>query len=233
MVNERIAELTIISPGHILILPMKRSIIFIKVFVFVTTICFGQKWDDTLNMNWPAGFNKIELLSTADNSLQPSIFYKSSKSGQPLIVSLHTWSGDFTQLDSISWEIKDRDWNYIHPNFRGPNFTEDACGSDLVIADIEDAIHYAIKETGANPKEVHIIGVSGGGHAAMMCYMKLKYPVKSFSSWVGVSNLKDWYFENLGRGQHYATDILRVTGDSINLNEKEAEKLFHGSGFRI
>ncbi|MEP7111076.1 MAG: GDSL-type esterase/lipase family protein [Ferruginibacter sp.] len=201
---------------------MKSLFLYFTLFI-LPNFSFGQvNWDDEQSKNWPPGFYKIEISSSADSTLQPSILYKSSKPGRPLIVSLHTWSGDYAQADSISWDIKERDWNYIHPHFRGPNWTPDACGSKLVIDDIEDAINYAIKVTGANPNEVHVVGTSGGGHATMLCYMKLTYPIKSFSAWVGISNLEDWYFESVGRNQQYAKDLLKTTGDTIQLNVAEA-----------
>lgn len=60
-----------------------------------------------------------------------------------------------------------RDWNYIHPDFRGPNRTFDSMGSQFVLSDIEDAIEFALKNTHADPNNVHIIGVSGGGFATL------------------------------------------------------------------
>lgn len=188
-------------------------------------VCYSQsQWDTTAHGRWPSGFRKVDIISTADHSLQPSVIYKSTKPGMPLIVSLHTWSGDFLQDDSLSYYVKDRNWNYIHPDFRGPNKNSDACGSRLVIADISDAIIYALSFTKADPSEIHIVGVSGGGFATMLCYMKLKLPIKSFSSWVGISDLKAWYYETKGRNLPYAQDILACTGDTTTLNIKEVEE---------
>lgn len=198
-------------------------LLFFLLMNFVSTAQVTA-WDDTKTKNWPVDFTKIDISSTVDGILQPCIIYKSTKAKQPLIVSLHSWSGDYAQADSISWEIAERNWNYIHPNFRGPNWTTEACGSALVVQDIEDAIAYAIKELDADPSEVHIVGASGGGHAAMICYLQLNYPVKSVSAWVGISNLVDWYYESVSRGQRYAKDILKATGDTLKLNFEEAKK---------
>jgi dienelactone hydrolase len=204
-----------------------RTVIIVSLLYVCTGIAYAQNiaWDDTQNKNWGRGFEKIEVTSSKDQTLQPCIIHKTtSQKPQPLIVSLHSWSGDFAQADSISYQIIERDWNYIHPHFRGPNWTANACGSALMIADIEDAIRYMIKNTKVNPSEIHIVGSSGGGHATMLAYMKLNYPVKSFSSWVGISNLVDWYYESLGRRQRYTKDILKATGDTNKLNEQEAKK---------
>lgn len=205
---------------------MKRPLILILILFVSNLFCYAQggktQWDNTINKNWPVGFNQIEIKSTADGSSQKAWFYKSSQSAlQPLIVSLHTWSGDYNQEDPLAKEILLRDWNYIHPDFRGPNNNPNACGSSLVIADLDDAIHFAIKSGNVDPGNVHIIGVSGGGYATMLAYMKLNYPVKSFNAWVGISNLSDWYWESKGRNARYATDIEQVAMKDSKMNWDE------------
>lgn len=76
------------------------------------------------NVNGIQGFEKVEIPSTKDGEVQKAFMYKStSKTSQPLIVSLHTWSGYYNQTDPLTKEILARDWNYIHPDFRGANRT--------------------------------------------------------------------------------------------------------------
>jgi lysophospholipase L1-like esterase len=155
--------------------------------------------------------------------LQNAWFYRSSKSSpQPLIISLHTWSGDYNQEDPLAKEVLLRDWNYIHPDFRGANNNPKACGSPLVITDLEDAIEFAIKNSSVDTSNVHIIGASGGGYAALLAYMKLSYPVKSFNAWVPISNLIDWYWESKGRNSNYAKDVEKV---GMNKNQMNWEEL--------
>jgi lysophospholipase L1-like esterase len=199
------------------------------VLLFLTNkYCFSQtiKWDDTQSKDWPEAFKKAMVPSSIPSEMaQPTIIYSTtSPTPQPLIVSLHSWSGDFMQSDSLALEIMERNWNYIHPNFRGPNNNSLAAGSDIAVQDIDDAIQYAIKNCNVNTKEVHIIGSSGGGHMAMMCYMKLKYPAKSFNAWVGISSLEDWYYESVSRGQKYAKEILQIGGDTLRLNTAAIKK---------
>jgi len=146
------------------------------------------------------------------------------KEPRPLIVSLHTWSGAYLQEDPLAEEILLRDWNYIHPDFRGPNNQPEACGSEQVISDIEDAIQFAIEHAHIDPSQVHIIGVSGGGYTTLMSYFKLNYPVKSFHAWVPVTNLVDWYWECTGRGLEYARDLEEVTTGGNGFNPAEARK---------
>ncbi len=179
-------------------------------------------WDNTIYKNWTGEFQLVQIKSHVDSVLQKAWFYSSTKTiRQPLIVSLHTWSGDYNQEDPLAKEVLLRDWNYIHPDFRGPNNNPMACGSELVIADIEDAILYAVKRGNVDINNVHIIGVSGGGYAALLAYMKLTYPVKSFNAWASISDLTSWYWESKGRNAKYATDIELVAMSEEKMNWTE------------
>jgi len=187
------------------------------------------EWDDTQSTHWPEQCRRVEIPSSLDGQNQPAWFYKSKSSlPQPLIVSLHTWSGGFDQKDTLSWEAIRKDFNYIHPHFRGPNNTPQACGSEYALRDIDDAITYAIKNGNVDTSEIHITGVSGGGYSTLLAYMKTKHRVKTFSAWVPISNLVDWYYESVGRANKYAYHIaLATTGmdfdtKNYDFNEEEA-----------
>ena len=181
------------------------------------------KFDDTRHANWNSAFVEVEIPSSADTTMQKAFLYASkSATPKPLIVSLHTWSGNYTQKDPLCKEIIARDWNYIHPNFRGANKKREATGSKLVLADIQDAISYALSNTNTDPSDVHIIGVSGGGFATLAAYMNIKYPVKSFSAWAPISDLDAWYWESVGRQQKYAKDIINSVSDNGTYNQQEA-----------
>ena len=57
---------------------------------------------------------------------------------QPLVVELHSWSNTASsQANNLSRKAKNKDWNYIMPNFRGVSNHEKACCSEFVIDDIE------------------------------------------------------------------------------------------------
>lgn len=208
---------------------IKNFILFSLVHFIIFQISLpAQKkepaWDNTGNKSWPGGFQQAEIKSSVDGVLQKVWFYKTSKtSDQPLIISLHTWSGDYNQGDPLAKEILLRDWNYIHPDFRGPNNNPDACGSRLVISDLQDAITFAVKQGNVDTTNVHIVGVSGGGYAALLAYMKINYPVKSFNAWVPISNLSDWYWESKGRNAKYATDLEQVAMKDGLMNWKELD----------
>lgn len=208
---------------------MKPIIVVILFLTVKSVFCTAQNaktaWDNTISKNWPAGFARVEIKSTADGKNQNAIFYKSPQSEkQPLIVSLHTWSGDYLQEDPLAAEAALQGWNYIHPDFRGPNNKPEACGSEKVISDIEDAIRFAIENGNVNENEVHIIGVSGGGYATLLSFLKLRFPAKSFSAWASISNLEDWYFESLGRQLRYAKDLDGVTTSGKGFDAVEARK---------
>lgn len=172
---------------------------------------------------WPSVFNKVTIPSRVDGLKQFAYCYRAKeKKAKPLIVSLHTWSGDFQQVDPIAALCVDNDLNYIHPDFRGPNHDQAACCSELVIADIEDAIDYGIKTAKVTPSGVYIIGLSGGGYATLCMLMRSKYPVKKYAAWVPVTDLVAWYEESSIRDNNYEQDILDCTGSIDQLNISEA-----------
>ena len=98
---------------------------------------------------WPKQVQEIKYPSMADNTRQPALFYAPTVRGEPrpLLVGLHSWSSDYKQTMSVpysKWCIEKK-WNFIHPNFRGPNRRPEATGSELVVADILSAVEYAKK----------------------------------------------------------------------------------------
>ncbi len=144
-----------------------------KLLFLLTSLVFSGQiksqvattaWDNTLDKSWPEDFTQVEIKSSFDGKVQKAVFYKTILSEpQPLIVSLHTWSGDYSQEDPLSEEIVLRSWNYIHPDFRGPNNNPEACGSVKVVSDIDDVMRFAIKNANVDTTEVHIIGVITSG----------------------------------------------------------------------
>lgn len=209
---------------------MRFWVFFINIFIYVTC-SFSQGLDENKGNDWPEECNIVNITSSADKKIQPAYYYKSSgNKPRPLIVSLHTWSGDFAQKDSFSWQSVTKNYNYIHPNFRGPNWTYEACGSPLVISDIDDAIDYAMMQGNVDKNEIHVIGTSGGGYATLLTYMKSKHRIKSFSAWAAMSNLVDWFYETKSREPKHALDIAEATTGKdfyknwFYMNKEEAKK---------
>lgn len=184
------------------------------------------KWDDTASRDWPVEAVKVSIPSSSDGTLQMAYFYKAPGAGpKPLIVSLHSWSGNYQQKDTLIHFCITRGYHYIHPDFRGPNNREAAMGSDLVISDIDDAIGYGLSQASVDRNNIHVIGVSGGGYATVLAYMKSKHNIRSFSAYVGIYNLVDWYYESRGRNAKYAGDIAAATsGNREKLDTREAKR---------
>lgn len=158
---------------------------------------------------WPASFQKVRIPSSGDGATQAAYFYPAAgKEPRPLVVSLHTWSGDFRQEDTLAVLARQQDWNYIHPDFRGPNRSPDACLSDLALSDIDDAIDYALTHAPCDTGNIFIIGVSGGGYATLGAYMRSRHHIKGYSAWASIADLEAWYYESLVRKNKYADDIL-------------------------
>jgi len=208
---------------------MYRSLIAMLIFLMFSSVVHGQNKDhsrdDSLNINWPSEFRVVEIRSSADGSIQKARFHASdAKKGSPLIVSLHTWSGDYNQEDPLAGEILKRGWNYIHPDFRGPSNRPEAGGSDLVISDIGDGINYSLRNSDADPDDVHLIGVSGGGYATLAAYMKLGWPVRSFNAWAAISGLEAWYDECRSRELNYSADIEKITTGGTGFDASVARR---------
>lgn len=182
------------------------------------------KFDDTRKLEWIDDFKLVDIKSSVDESLQKAYFYK-SKSDQPkaLIVSLHSWSGYYDQKDGLADLSKGKDLNYIHPDFRGANWTKEACCSELALSDIDDAITYAIKNSNIDTAKIYVIGSSGGGYATLSTFMKSKHKIKKFSAWVPISDLVAWYAESKIKGNKYAQDILDCTESKKGLDIEKAK----------
>jgi lysophospholipase L1-like esterase/pimeloyl-ACP methyl ester carboxylesterase len=183
-------------------------------------------WDNTREAGWSDAFTRVSITSSAGGGVQQAMWHATTKATtQPLIVSLHTWSGDFRQNDPLAEAAVSRGFNYIHPDFRGPNNRPEACGGEFVATDIDDAIDYALTHGRVDRANIHIVGVSGGGNATMFAWMRSRHDVRSFSAWVGISDLEKWYYESVGRGARYAVDLCRVTtGDPARFDPIEARR---------
>ncbi|MFK7781463.1 alpha/beta hydrolase family protein [Psychroserpens sp.] len=176
------------------------------------------------NSQWSKEFEIAEIKSSKDNSIQKSYVYKSNSiERKPLVVSLHTWSGDYKQKDDLAELCKLKDLNYIHPNFRGANNTVNACSSELALTDIDDAITYAINNFNVDTNNIYVIGKSGGGYATLSAFMKSKHNIKKYSAWASMTDLIAWYEENKLKDNKYAKNILDCLGSETTLDIEKAK----------
>lgn len=184
------------------------------------------KFDDTRTVIWPKTFELVEIPGI-DSTFQKAYFYKTtSGKPQPLIISLHTWGGNYAQRDEVAQLSANKNYNYIHPDFRGPNKTINACCSELALSDIDNAIDYAISKGNVDLSNIFVIGVSGGGFAALNVFMNSKHKIRKFSAWASITDLEKWYSESKAKGNHYWKDISLCTtsGTEGELGITEARK---------
>lgn len=105
---------------------MNKCILSIVVLAIILSVyepvkAFPEKPIETTSKNgWSEEFDVVEIASHSDGYVHKAYFYPSkSKTPKPLVVSLHTWSGDYRQSDPIANLSLAKDLNYIHPDFRG------------------------------------------------------------------------------------------------------------------
>lgn len=185
---------------------------------------------------------EILIPSTLDNTPQPSLFYKASAPSRPLLVGLHTWSYDrFNQIKNMLPLAEKHDFNLLLPDFRGPNSKRNpnctkACGSMHARQDIKDAIDYVVKNEGVDRENIFLLGLSGGGHMAlMMCGFCPTY-FKAVGAFVPITNLVKWTKENEGYKKHVLACcesseqemLLRSPISYIDEIAKANLKIFHG-----
>jgi len=142
---------------------------------------------------------KISVTSSIDGSNQPCYLilpdrYLKQPALSPLLVSLHTWSGDVEQRNMpLEAEAERLGWIYLFPHFRGANRHPDACGSRLAQQDILDAVEWACRKYQVDRRRIYLTGVSGGGHMTMLMVGRHPRTWAAASAWVGISDLGAWY----------------------------------------
>jgi len=180
-------------------------------------------WDRTKSEEWAEAFSVVEIPTKDSNEVQFAYAHLlQSVEPKPLVVSLHEWSSDYTHIDPISVLVADENWNYIHPDFQGPNWTKGACLSSKALRDIDASIDYAIKHGSVDLDNIFILGVSGGGYAALGAYLRSRHQVKGFQSWVPISDLTAWFYQSIDRNNVYAEHILKCTSDGEKFDQQSA-----------
>lgn len=199
-------------------------------------------YDNKCNVN-AMEKREIYVRSSLDATMQPSVFFKSdSKEKRPLLVGLHTWSFDrFNQVENMLPFAEKYDFNLLLPEFRGANLETNkncmlACGSEYAKQDIVDAIDYAIAYEGIDSNNIFLLGLSGGGHMALLMAAKCPLMFKAIGAYVPITNLEKWAQQN----EQYANHIQACCGNSSEEMQKRSPvnyiheiaranlKIFHG-----
>ncbi len=186
---------------------------------------------------------EILVKSSLDGTMQPSLFYKSeSPEKRPLLVGLHTWSFDrFNQIENMLPYAEKYDFNLLLPEFRGNNLESNpnctlACGSLYAKQDIKDAIDYVIENENADRENIFLLGLSGGGHMALLMSAFCPEYFKAVGSYVPITDLKKWTEQN----PRYKNHVLACCNNDVDEMVKRSPmtyadeiakanlKIFHG-----
>lgn len=161
---------------------------------------------------------EISVESTLDGEKQQVLYWapdSASKKKTPLLVFLHSWSGNYKQNNS-KWqkEAVKRGWIFLHPDFRGPNNSPKACGSKFARQDILDAMEFADSRFQIDNSRIYLAGTSGGGHMAMLMAGHHPDQFSAVSAWVGISDLAEWhrFHTKDGKPGRYAQMIRNSLG---------------------
>jgi len=145
---------------------------------------------------------EIFIKSTLDDTLQPSLFFRAEgEEKRPLIVGLHTWSHNRTnQIQYLLTFAEEQNFNMLLPEFRGPNLTSNpngslACGSLHAKQDIKDAIDYIKANENIDTNNIFLIGLSGGGHMAMLMAGFCPEYFRTIAAFAPISDLARWRSE--------------------------------------
>jgi len=200
--------------------------------MLVALVCAG--WLAAADSAGPGEFATVEIPGPA--GAQRALWWAPAANRTvPLLVALHTWSGDYLQRDSQEYlrRAQARGWAVIHPDFRGPNIRPQACGSDLAVADVVAAVRYAQKAARIDPRRIYLAGASGGGYMSLL--MAARHPEiwAAVTSWVPITDLAAWHAECTARGLKYARDLEQVFGGPPTPGEAAREYRYRSPLFHL
>ena len=173
----------------------------------------------------------VTYLSRLDGTMQPALFVPArSSEPRPLAVCLHTWSADLTQNPAKYFErTAVRDWHCIYPLFRGPNWTPEACGSDLVVSDLECAVEFVRSHYALDEERIYLVGGSGGGHGTLLLAGRRPDIWAAASAWCPISDVAEWHRFCKSAGQRYDEHIRLACGGDPQQSEEAFAQAMHRS----
>lgn len=159
---------------------------------------------------------KVDVVSTLDRVKQAcNVWHADGAEPRPLLVLLHTWGGTYEQkLTNYIDQAFIHNWHCIMPDFRGPNWHPDACGSLKARQDILDAVDWAENNLEIDADRIYLIGGSGGGHMTLRMCGHAPKVFAAASAWCGISDVGAWHHEHVKEGveDKYARDIVASLG---------------------
>lgn len=140
----------------------------------------------------------------------------------PLIVALHSWSGNYKQKVTTYGPLAIAKGCYaIFPDYRGKNIGNlKAMGSKYAVQDIIDAVEYMTKNYPIDNMRIYIIGASGGGHMALLMAGKHPEVWAAVSAWCPVSDIALWYKQNPNYAHSIKSCIGASPGESIETDKE-------------
>lgn len=149
-----------------------------------------------------------------DQTRQPAMFRAAEGNDpRPLLVGLHTWSYDHTDhYEKFASICEQSNWNFIFPEFRGPNWRPEACGSDFVVSDLEDEVRYVCKTANVDKKRIYLCGGSGGGHCSLLLAGRRPDLWTAVSSWCPISDIRYWHEQCFAVNLRYYKHIESACG---------------------
>lgn len=194
----------------------RRVVFFIVAGFFLVSAFVYGAGSEVKGMDKPV---VVKIKSTLDGSDCPTYFYVPEVDDGakiPLLVALHTWSYNYQAREPREWafnECRNRKWAMLHPDFRGPNSSPKACGSDYAVQDILDAVEFAKANAPIDTNRIYLIGMSGGGMMSLL--MAGRHP----DIWAGVysgcpiSDIARWHSDSVRLKNHgYAKQIEAACG---------------------
>lgn len=182
---------------------------------------------------------EASTVSSLDGETQPLVYWAPERAATeptPLLVFLHSWSGDYRQ-DNSKWfaEAVQRNWVFLHPDFRGRNDHLTACGSKYARQDILDSIALIRGRVHVDGERIYLAGTSGGGHMSLLMAGHHPEQFSAVSAWVGISDLAEWHAfhaqKNMpdGYDEMIEASLGGKPGESaaIDLQYRDRSPLFH------
>ena len=165
---------------------------------------------------------EVRIRSSKDGAQQKAMIYVPPEARleggapAPLLVALHTWSGDYRQGTGQAYlkECQRRKWVMVHPDFRGPNKRPQACGSDLAVRDVLDAAAYAREHARVDERRIYLVGASGGGYMALVMAHRAPTLWAGVSAWVPISDLAAWHGQCKAAKRGYYKHVEAACGGS-------------------